>query len=92
MNEDSLASGEVKDIFDDAPFSSFLTALPGDIGVSQKNIYSLKKLINDPKVEKILTSKQNNNMFFELIFDYFRFCHFVIFIVSFYFIRFRYAS
>lgn len=63
LNEDSLISGEVKDIFDDAPFSSFLTALPGDIGVSQKNIYSLKKLINDPKVEKILNSANGQILF-----------------------------
>ena len=45
--KDSLFSEDVKDIFDDAPFSSFLTALPGDIGVEQKNIYSLKKLIEN---------------------------------------------
>ena len=50
--EDSLFSENVKDIFDDAPFSSFLTALPGDIGVEQKNIYSLKKLIETSKVQK----------------------------------------
>ena len=44
LEEDSLNIDVVKDIFDDAPFSSYLTALPGDIGVDEKNIYSLKKL------------------------------------------------
>ena len=49
LDEDSLNIDGVKDIFDDAPFSSYLTALPGDIGVDQKNIYSLKKLIEEPE-------------------------------------------
>ena len=56
--KDSLFSEDVQDIFEDAPFSSFLTALPGDIGVEQKNIYSLKKLIENSEVQKKL---KNNN-------------------------------
>ena len=51
LNDDSLIAEEVKDIFDDAPFSSYLTALPGDVGVSQKEMFS-KKLIDDPKVKR----------------------------------------
>ena len=63
LNQDSLISEEVKDIFDDAPFSGYLTALPGDVGVSQKNIYSLKKLIDDQKVKEIL-NKANGQILF----------------------------
>ena len=63
LNGDSLISEEIKDIFDDAPFSGYLTALAGDIGVSQKNIYSLKKLIADPKVKKILNSANGQILF-----------------------------
>ena len=61
--EDSLFSENVKDIFDDAPFSSFLTALPGDIGVEQKNIYSLKKLIETSKVQKKLKNANGQILF-----------------------------
>ena len=61
--EDSLFSENVKDIFDDAPFSSFLTVLPGDIGVEQKNIYSLKKLIETSKVQKQLKNANGQILF-----------------------------
>tara|TARA_B100000989_G_scaffold144988_1_gene108007 strand:- start:407 stop:2296 length:1890 start_codon:yes stop_codon:yes gene_type:complete len=61
--EDSLFSENVKDIFDDAPFSSFLTALPGDIGVEQKNIYSIKKLIETSKVQKKLKNANGQILF-----------------------------
>ena len=61
--KDSLFSEDVQDIFDDAPFSSFLTALPGDIGVEQKNIYSLKKLIENSEVQKILKNANGQILF-----------------------------
>ena len=63
LEEDSLNSDVVKDIFDDAPFSSYLTALPGDIGVDEKNIYSLKKLIENPKIQKILNNSNGQILF-----------------------------
>ena len=63
VEEDSLFSEDVKDIFDDAPFSSFLTALPGDIGVEQKNIYSLKKLIENSEVQKKLKNANGQILF-----------------------------
>ena len=62
-DKDSLLSEEVKNIFDDAPFSSLLTALPGDIGVDQKNIYTLKKLIENTKVQKILSNANGQILF-----------------------------
>ena len=62
-NEDSLISEEVQDIFDDAPFSGFLTALPGDIGVEQKNIYSIKKLIKNSEVQKKLNNANGQILF-----------------------------
>ena len=61
--KDSLPSKEIQDIFDDAPFSSFLTALPGDIGVEQKNIYSLKKLIENSEVQKKLKNANGQILF-----------------------------
>ena len=62
-NNDSSTAGEVQDIFDDAPFSSLLTALPGDIGVKQKNIYSLKKLIEDSKIQQKLNNANGQILF-----------------------------
>ena len=61
--KDSLFSKDAQDIFDDAPFSSFLTALPGDIGVEEKNIYSLKKLIENSEVQKILKNANGQILF-----------------------------
>ena len=63
LNEDSLSSENVQDIFNDAPFSSFLTALPGDIGVEQKNIYPLKKLIESSEVQKKLQTANGQILF-----------------------------
>ncbi len=63
VDEDSLFSENVKDIFEDAPFSSFLTALPGDIGVKQKNIYPLKKLIENSEVQKKLKNANGQILF-----------------------------
>tara|TARA_Y100000748_G_scaffold297068_1_gene290607 strand:- start:11166 stop:13049 length:1884 start_codon:yes stop_codon:yes gene_type:complete len=42
------------DIFSDAPFSGLLTALPGDIAIERKNLYSFKKLLNNKEVQSIL--------------------------------------
>ena len=63
LNKDSSSSEAVQDIFNATPFSSLLTALPGDIGVEQKNIYSLKKLIEDPKLQKKLNSSNGQILF-----------------------------
>ena len=42
------------DIFSDAPFSGLLTALPGDIAIERKKLYSFKKLLNNKEVQSIL--------------------------------------
>ena len=65
LNEDSLSTEGIQDIFESAPFSSLLTALPGDIGVEQKNIYSLKQLIKNTKVQKKLDSANGKILFSE---------------------------
>ena len=46
--------GTMDDIFSDAPFSGLLTALPGDIAIERKNLYSFKKLLNNKEVQSIL--------------------------------------
>ena len=56
LNGDSLLTEEVQDIFENAPFSGLLTALPGDIGIEQNNVYALKILLENPIVEKKLNS------------------------------------
>ncbi len=43
--------GTIDDIFEDAPFSGLLTALPGDMGIEEKNVYALKKLLTKPEVQ-----------------------------------------
>ena len=60
---DSLFSENAQDIFDDAPFSSLLTPLPGDIGVEQKNIYLLKQLIQSYEVQKKLKNANGQILF-----------------------------
>jgi preprotein translocase subunit SecD len=44
-----------------APFSSLLTALPGDIGLEEKNLYAFRKLLTLPEVETRL--KNSNGQF-----------------------------
>ena len=44
-----------------APFSSLLTALPGDIGLEDKNLYRFKKLLSLPEVTTRL--KNSNGQF-----------------------------
>ena len=45
------------------PFSSLLVSLQGDMGVKEKNIYSLKKLINTPEVQTKLTNSNGQFLF-----------------------------
>lgn len=53
---DSDNDTNLDDIFAEAPFSSLLTSLPGDMGIEEKNIYAFKKLLEEPEVQ----SKLNN--------------------------------
>ena len=41
-----------------APFSSLLTPLPGDIGIEEKNLYTFKKMLSLPE---IITRLKNSN-------------------------------
>ncbi len=52
-NDSSLADN-VQDLFSNALFSNLLTSLPGDIGIEEKNIYALKKLLENPDIQKKL--------------------------------------
>ncbi|MBA64944.1 MAG: protein translocase subunit SecD [Candidatus Marinimicrobia bacterium] len=51
---DSSLTDNVQDLFSNAPFSSLLTALPGDIGIEEKNIYALKRFLENPDIQKKL--------------------------------------
>ena len=54
--DDPSTDSNTQDIFSEAPFSSLLTPLPGDLGVEEKYVYALKKLLKDPKVQSKLKS------------------------------------
>ncbi len=51
------------DIFTQAPFSSLLAALPGDMGVQEKNVYALKKLLDKPEVQSKLKNANGQFVF-----------------------------
>jgi preprotein translocase subunit SecD len=42
------------DLFTDKPFSSLLRNIHNSIGVSERNLYTVKKILSDPDVEKLL--------------------------------------
>jgi len=44
----------VDDIFLDAPFSGLLSAIPGDMGIEEKNLYAFKKLLDREEVRSTL--------------------------------------
>ena len=46
------------DIFLENPFSGLLTAIPGDMGIEEKNLYALKKLLDREEVKSTL---ENSN-------------------------------
>ena len=50
-SQDSVKSDNVKDIFKESTLSNLLTPLPGDLGVEEKNVYALKKLLEDDKIQ-----------------------------------------
>ena len=52
--DDSSLADNVEDLFSNAPFSSLLTALPGDIGIKEKNVYALKRFLENPDIQKKL--------------------------------------
>lgn len=50
-------------ILADAPFSSLLTAFGNDLGVPEKNVYALKKLLNKLEVQSKLKSANGQFLF-----------------------------
>ena len=68
---DNNNSQDKQDIVDDinndinvnSPFSSLLISMQRDIGVKEKNIYALKKLINTPEVQTKLSSSNGQFLF-----------------------------
>ncbi len=51
------------DIFTEAPFSGFITSLGNDLGVQEKNVYALKKLLDKPEVQSKLKSANGQFLF-----------------------------
>jgi len=61
FGETELTPGDTTDntagnIFADTPFSGLLAALAGDMGVQDKNVYAIKKLLEKQEVQSILKS------------------------------------
>ncbi|MFL3015457.1 MAG: protein translocase subunit SecD [Candidatus Neomarinimicrobiota bacterium] len=50
-NGDEKSEGE---IFMETPFSGLLSAIPGDMGIDEKNLYAFKKLLNRDEVRSTL--------------------------------------
>ena len=50
-SEDGKSEGE---IFMETPFSGLLSAIPGDMGIEEKNLYAFKKLLNRDEVRSTL--------------------------------------
>ena len=54
--QDSVKRDDVGNIFKESTFSNLLTALPGDMGIEEKNIYAFKKLLENEKIQSKLTN------------------------------------
>ena len=57
------SQGSIDDIFADALFSGLLTALPGDMGIEEKNVYALKKLLTRPEAQSKLANANGQFLF-----------------------------
>ena len=57
------SQGTIDDIFAYAPFSGLLTALPGDMGIEEKNVYALKKLLTRPEAQSKLANANGQFLF-----------------------------
>ena len=51
------------DIFLENPFSGLLTAIPGDMGVEEKNLYAFKKLLDREEVKSTLENSNSQFLF-----------------------------
>jgi len=58
LNESTESVDFDNDIFLENPFSGLLTAIPGDMGIEEKNLYAFKKLLDREEVKSTL---ENSN-------------------------------
>ena len=61
--QDDSGTSTGSEIFADAPFRSLIEPLPGDMGVSEKNVYALKKLLARNEVQSMLKSSMGQFLF-----------------------------
>jgi len=54
VDESTEKENTVDDIFLEAPFSGLLSAIPGDMGIEEKNLYAFKKLLDREEVRSTL--------------------------------------
>ena len=57
-DESTAKENSDNDIFLENPFSGLLTAIPGDMGIEEKNLYAFKKLLDREEVKSTL---ENSN-------------------------------
>ena len=57
-DESTANENSDNDIFLENPFSGLLTAIPGDMGIEEKNLYAFKKLLDHEEVKSTL---ENSN-------------------------------
>ena len=61
--QDDSGTSTGSEIFADAPFRSLIEPLPGDMGVNEKNVYALKKLLARNEVQSLLKSSMGQFLF-----------------------------
>ena len=54
LDQSTKDEGSTDDIFLEAPFSGLLSAIPGDMGIDEKNLYAFRKLLKRNEVRSTL--------------------------------------
>jgi len=54
LSQSTKDEGSSDDIFLEAPFSGLLSAIPGDMGIDEKNLYAFRKLLKRDEVRSTL--------------------------------------
>ena len=54
LDQSTKNEGSSDDIFLEAPFSGLLSAIPGDMGIDEKNLYAFRKLLKRDEVRSTL--------------------------------------
>ena len=54
LDQSTKDEGPTDDIFLEAPFSGLLSAIPGDMGIDEKNLYAFRKLLKRDEVRSTL--------------------------------------